>query len=218
MYRTHAFILAHKERGEADYSITLYTQKFGLIHAFAQGLRKPAAKLQGHLELFSEADVIIVPGRTGYRITGALLLNPYPNLRNSLFCLKIAAAAAVLIKTIAFEGEDEGSWAVLEELFQVLDSGHPFSDREARRALFWFSLNVLRSLGYQLSRDSEIVSKPALQGVLSEHESSHLKESLSRDFSEELARSLWPLISKSYEKNFGYRFLFLRQMQNNVII
>src|SRR3989344_1805254 len=59
MHESRALVLKKESRGEADTLFTLYTERFGLIRAVAQGVRKMPAKLKGHLELFNENEITL---------------------------------------------------------------------------------------------------------------------------------------------------------------
>jgi DNA repair protein RecO len=211
MYRTRAFVLEKIERGEADYLVTLYTEQFGFLKGLAQGLRKPAAKLQGHLELFSETEVSLVLGRNGYRLTGALLIGPYQKLHASLPRIAVAEAAAAIVRTVAFHGEDNSLWLALERFYKGLEAKEFLSEAELAQGLLWFAVQVLTRLGYQLSHDSEIANIAEIREALRSYEECEVAQSFKSPTSPYLTKLLWRAISHSYEKNLGYRFLFFSQ-------
>src|ERR1700722_4910107 len=72
-YTTTGIVLARTPIGEASAFITLLTPDLGLIRARAQSVRKPGAKLAAALQTFSESDVIVVRGKEGWRLSGAVL-------------------------------------------------------------------------------------------------------------------------------------------------
>ena len=72
-YATTALVLSRAPIGEASAFITLLTPDLGLIRARAQSVRKPGAKLAAALQTFSESDVIVVRGKEGWRLSGAVL-------------------------------------------------------------------------------------------------------------------------------------------------
>jgi DNA repair protein RecO (recombination protein O) len=85
MYR--AIILDKKDVGEFDRLYWLFTKEVGLIVVPAKGVRKPTAKLAGHLETLTRADVTIARRRGPGRITGAITEEYYPLLHSSPWAL-----------------------------------------------------------------------------------------------------------------------------------
>src|SRR5690349_12421149 len=82
IYRTEAIILRRSELGEADRILTLYTPQWGKRRAIAKGIRRPASKLRGHLELFTRAKLLLARGRTLDVITGAETSEAFHGLRD----------------------------------------------------------------------------------------------------------------------------------------
>ncbi|MBI2849300.1 MAG: DNA repair protein RecO [Chloroflexi bacterium] len=64
VYKTEAIVIKRRDLGEADKIITLYTPYRGKIDAVAKGVRKPASRLGGHVELFTHTLVVIARGRS----------------------------------------------------------------------------------------------------------------------------------------------------------
>lgn len=52
---------------------TLLTRDFGLLLARAEGVRRSGAKLSHALQTLSQSELILVKGKEGWRVTGALL-------------------------------------------------------------------------------------------------------------------------------------------------
>ncbi len=59
IYRTEGIVLRQLELGEADRILTLYTPQYGKLRAMAKGIRRPASKLRGHLELFTRTKLSV---------------------------------------------------------------------------------------------------------------------------------------------------------------
>ncbi len=216
MYRTRTFVLGHTEKGEADLSFSLYTERFGLIRAVAQGVRKISAKLKGHLEIFSETEITLVEGRGGYRLIGASLIDSHLGIVSSLEKQRLAASAATILSTIAFEGEDKAIWRVLSDFFKLLDTENYIPDAEHDRALIWFLLNLLSVLGYALSRDTDLVSDDNLREYVKRYEEFTIQKALGESLSSEDLKRILRLVSQSFERYLGFRFLFLNQTANAI--
>jgi recombinational DNA repair protein (RecF pathway) len=76
-YSTTGFVLSRSPLGEASASICLLTPDLGIVYARAQSVRKPGAKLAPALQTFTEADVILVRGKEGWRLSGAVLADDW---------------------------------------------------------------------------------------------------------------------------------------------
>ena len=83
MYITSAITLSKKNIGEFDREYCFFTKKFGKIIVIAKGIRKANAKLQGQIEPPCLADIDFNFGNQK-RLTGALVKNNYPKIRESL--------------------------------------------------------------------------------------------------------------------------------------
>src|SRR3989344_5222032 len=70
-YQTEAIVLGSVPRGESNRSFFLFTKKFGMIGASAQGVRKISSKLKGGLSDFSHADIDLIRGSEMWRIVDA---------------------------------------------------------------------------------------------------------------------------------------------------
>src|SRR3989338_9216530 len=72
-YETRGIVLSRSSLGEANAFITLLTPELGLVRARAQGLRRSGAKLAAALPTLAESSVVLVRGRDGWRLAGAVL-------------------------------------------------------------------------------------------------------------------------------------------------
>lgn len=72
-YSTRAIVLGRRGRGEANLSLTLLTEDIGMVEARAQSARRPAAKFAAALQTLAESEVMLVRGKEGWRIAGAIL-------------------------------------------------------------------------------------------------------------------------------------------------
>ncbi len=122
MYNTEAIILKKIDSGEADAVFTIYTKDFGKMRALAQGIRKEAAKLKGHLEPFNLASVGFVLGKNGARLTRAATLNHWPSIRSDWQKLKTAYAIMDAVDAETMQGErDDKLWGMISEKLKELE-------------------------------------------------------------------------------------------------
>lgn len=147
MYHTSALILKKEGWGEADWLVTALAPDFGKIRLLAQGSRKHGAKLQGHLEPGTIAEISFVIGRNGYRLTVSRCSQSFPATRASLPKLVGVATLLATLDANILGGSDQAA-----ELFElagsvlaaVEDAGEPDG---VRRMLVWATLQLLQTLG-----------------------------------------------------------------------
>jgi DNA repair protein RecO (recombination protein O) len=130
VYRSEAVVLRRLDFGEADRILTLYTPVSGKLRAVAKGVRKPASKLGGHLELFTRVKLLLARGRNLDVITGAETLDPYRGLRDeggdgdALERIGAAFYLAELLDRFAEEGvENRAVWDLLTHDLRALSDG-----------------------------------------------------------------------------------------------
>lgn len=153
MYITEGVVLKKVVVGEVDLLYIIYTKDFGKIRALARGIRKEGAKLQGHLEVFSESLVSFVFGKNGEQVVGASLLNFWPNIRQDLNKVKTAQNLIELVDQNCLEGEkDEPLWKLLWKSFAFLEK-NDLSEKELGLFENEFEKRLSGCLGYGSSTE-----------------------------------------------------------------
>jgi DNA repair protein RecO (recombination protein O) len=71
LYRDEAVVLRTRKLGEADRIVTLFTQRRGLVHAVAKGIRRTKSRFGARLEPFSVVDLQCYEGRSLDTVTQA---------------------------------------------------------------------------------------------------------------------------------------------------
>ena len=153
MYHTRAIVLQKDEWSEADWMVSAFTEDFGKLRLLARGARRHGAKLQGHLEPGAVASFSFVAGRSGYRLTGARILDPLSATRTSLPKTRARASVlATLEQTLLFGGDRP------EELFGLvvvtLGTLETCEDDALPRLSAWFTARFLHYLGLLPAGDS----------------------------------------------------------------
>lgn len=160
MYSTEGVVLKKIDSGEADALITLYTKEFGKMRAIAQGIKKPGAKLKGHLEMLNCVRVGFVFGRNGERLTQAILLDYWPNMKSDFIRLSLASYVSALFDRHCMPGEkDPLLWDLLMRSFTFIE-GNIFSREEGKKFLILFDRQLLAVLGYEGEGDIRILGTP----------------------------------------------------------
>lgn len=119
LYRTEAVVLRRQDIGEADRLLTLYTPDAGKLRALAKGIRKPASRKAGHLELFIHSQLLVARGQNLDIITQAETIHPFRALREDLERITYAHYAVELLDRFASEGES--NHALFDLLVETLD-------------------------------------------------------------------------------------------------
>jgi DNA repair protein RecO (recombination protein O) len=148
VFRTEAIILRRYEFGEADRLLTLLTPDHGKLRAIARGVRKPTARMTGHVELFSRAWVLLARGQELYTVSQAEQLEPYLPLREDL---ERGAHAHYVVELLDRFSEDEEA---LPPLYALLDATLGWmcaSDADLGLVTRFFELQLLRLVGFQPS-------------------------------------------------------------------
>jgi DNA repair protein RecO (recombination protein O) len=144
-YQIEAVILRRRNWGEADRILTLFTPQRGKIRVRAVGVRKPASRKAGHLELFSRTKLFLAKGRTFDIITQAELIDAFPRLREDLVRSAAASYAVELLDRLSpEESENIAAHRLIVRLLEELDAGG-----EPERALRCYDIKLLECSGYR---------------------------------------------------------------------
>ncbi len=115
MYGVEAFVLASSDVGEYDRIYSLLTREFGKVRAVARSVRKPKAKLAGHLDLLNRTWIELVPTSKGWLLTQALEQESFHGVRTDHVALLTALAGARFFDSFLHELRDQelfDSWEV----------------------------------------------------------------------------------------------------------
>ena len=126
---------------------------WGKRRAIAKGIRRPASKLRGHLELFTRAKLLLARGRTLDVITGAETAEPFHGLRDedpgALERIGIAYCLVELLDQFTEEEqENRALWDLLTASLRALSDGV-----EPTIVARHYELRLLGYLGYQPNLD-----------------------------------------------------------------
>ncbi|OGZ97531.1 MAG: DNA repair protein RecO [Candidatus Sungbacteria bacterium RIFCSPHIGHO2_02_FULL_41_12b] len=148
MHSTEGIILKKEPYGEADLLITILTKDFGKIKVMAQGVRKEAAKLKGHLEPLTHSAISFVIGKNFYRITSAEVKDFFIDLRGNLNKLRCAFYIVNLTDSNVFEERGDGRLFDLMHLtLERLDTVDVQNGPGLEKILFEFNEGFLHIFG-----------------------------------------------------------------------
>ena len=143
--RTEAIVLAHRDYGEADRLLRLFTLRLGKVPAIAKGVRKVTSRKAGHLEPFTRVNLLLARGRNFYIITQAETIDAYLPLRGDLESLGRAAYVIELIDRFTYEeGENDALYRLATRTLARLSAGDP-----PPLVLRYFEIRLLDILGFR---------------------------------------------------------------------
>lgn len=105
-YPSRCIVLARYPAGEANVSLILLTPEFGLVRARAQGLRKEGAKLAPALQTLAECEAVLVRGKDGWRLSGAVLSENWARALSSASRERAGRIAALIMRLVRGESAD----------------------------------------------------------------------------------------------------------------
>ena len=83
-YRVEAIVLRRVDFGEADRVLVLLTRERGKIPVVAKGVRRMSSRMAGHLELFTQSELMLAKGANLDVVTQAETRNPFRAVREDL--------------------------------------------------------------------------------------------------------------------------------------
>jgi DNA repair protein RecO (recombination protein O) len=84
LYRTDAIVLGHRNLGEADKILTLFSPEKGKIHAVAKGVRRPRNPILAGSQLFTYSNFLIIEGRNLDNISQCEIKESFYKIRQNL--------------------------------------------------------------------------------------------------------------------------------------
>jgi len=163
--RDTAIVLKQTPYREHDARVVLFGRMSGKLSAVARGLKRPHAKQSGHLEPFSEIEVMIAKGASFDKLAVARVASPRLQLRKRLSSLAIAGSFFDLVERLTRpDSRDEMLYALLVEMLNVADGlEHDPSAVRGRLLLNAATLKLLDLLGYALHLDACVVCGESLR-------------------------------------------------------
>ena len=143
--RSEAIVLNHKDWGEADRMLWLYTRKLGKVQAIAKGVRKMRSRKAGHLEPFTCSNIMFARGRSFLIITQAETLLPFLELRKDLLRVGYAAYIVELLDRFTYEEDDNHLvYQLLKDTLSRIDT-----EPAPYLATRYYEIHLLDLLGYK---------------------------------------------------------------------
>jgi DNA repair protein RecO (recombination protein O) len=142
---TEAVVLRHKDWGEADRFLVLYTREQGKVRAIVKGARRLRSRKAGHTEPFTRVKLMLNKGRDIWIVTQAETINLYQPVRENLEKMGYAAYVVELVDRFTSE-DDPNSYIytlITNTLKRITESDDPFP------IIRFFELHFLEAVGFR---------------------------------------------------------------------
>jgi DNA repair protein RecO (recombination protein O) len=160
-YQTEAITIKKTKLGEADRILTFYTPDLGKVQAVAKGVRKPGAKLAGHLELLTYSNILLTRGRNLDTITGCQAIESFFQLKSDLDLCASALYATELVYQFGVDRqENRPLFALLLNLMRELCRAQ--NGEVANWLLRYFEIHLLHAVGYNPQLGACVVCRQPL--------------------------------------------------------
>lgn len=171
-YETRGIVLSRSPQGETNAIVTIITPGLGLLRARAQGVRRPGAKLAHALATFTESSLVLVKGREGWRVAGAVLEeNWFTRMEQGVARARAARVTGLLVRLVAGEAHDPHLFAITAGFFGALVE-LPTHTHESAEVLA--ALRILAALGLDVGDipgDASTFTSPLLAEIAGERTS-----------------------------------------------
>jgi DNA repair protein RecO (recombination protein O) len=145
-FRVSAVVLRHKDWGEADQLLTLYTRELGKVRAVAKGARKVTSRKAGHLQPFTQVTLQLSRGRDLLIVTQAETINAFLAIGADLLKTGYASYVIELLDRFTYD-DDGGHSSTFKLLVETLDRLEKESD--AWLAVRYYEMRLLDYVGFR---------------------------------------------------------------------
>jgi len=158
-YETRGIVLSRVPLGEANALVTLLTPELGLVRARAQGVRREGAKLAAALCTLAESSVVLVRGKEGWRIAGAVLEeNWFTRMQQRNARVRAARISGLLLRLVGGEIRDARLFTLMVSLLTALSDSHESLHESAEILTALRALSVLGLDAGELPSEGEFTA------------------------------------------------------------
>lgn len=151
-YKYNGIILGKKDVGETDRIYIIYTLEEGKIRALGKGVRRPNAKLAGHLEPLTYAEIFLAKSRGLGKITSSVVVENFSKIKSDIEALtQISYAVRILEKLIPEQQKDEAIFNLFADYLTVMEKLSAKEGPEKKTIVtLGFLFKLLSESGYKL--------------------------------------------------------------------
>lgn len=145
-YSTDAIILSRKNLGEADKILTIFSKNYGKYNVIAKGIRRPASRKRGSLEIFNYVKVWLARGKNLDIVTDVEVKDDFSAWRNNLEKIASVYHLAEIIIRIVPEGQENKQ--VFEIFYKFLKVLENTEQKDLQFVVQKFKKDILAALGF----------------------------------------------------------------------
>jgi len=140
-YKTKAIVLSSYPYREHDRIVSFFSKEYGRIESRARGTRKIVSKLAGHIEPYTEVELLLAHGRRWDILAGSRTIEDRRALRTSLEARTAASVCVEAAKLITKPLDpDLRLYASLSDALRLLGDGVDHQD--IVHAFLWTALQI----------------------------------------------------------------------------
>lgn len=157
--KVEAVVIAHKDYGEADRFVRIFTLECGKLNTLAKGVRKIQSRKAAHLEPFTHSALVLARGQTFWIITQAETLDPFQAVREDLQRTTDASYILELADKSTVENQPEPAlYRLLLATLKRIDAS-----KDTFNALRFFEMRFLDTAGFRPELVNCVLCKKLIQ-------------------------------------------------------
>lgn len=162
-YKYTGIILSKKDVGETDRIYTIYTEEAGKIRVLGKGVKKSNAKLAGHLEPLTLAEIFVAKSRGLGKITGSIVVENFVKTKADWESLKnIYYVFRIIEKMLSEEEEDAEIFKLISNFLYEIEK---YSGKKDKMDIITlgFLFKFLSESGYKLEAEYCVICRKKIQ-------------------------------------------------------
>ncbi len=204
LYKTDAIVLGHRNLGEADKILTLFSPDRGKIHAVARGVRRPRNPILAGSQLFSYSRFLIVEGRNLDSISQCEIKESFYRIRQNLESMAYGLYFAELLRaSTPIEDKNRELFRFFLKTLYLLQE---WENKEVLARIYEVKLMAIQGFAPEVfscvscgqSRSSSIYFSPSMGGILCFN--CHKTDENAVSISSETLVAFQKMLMQTYEK------------------
>lgn len=143
--KVEAVIISHRNYGEADRILRVFTPELGKVTILAKGVRKSGSRKGPHIEPFSHSSLVLAKGQSFWILTQADTIDLFPQIAGSLYRTGLTAYILELADRLTVDDLPDSSFyrLLIDSIKQIDLSNDPFVPA------CYYELQILQSTGFK---------------------------------------------------------------------
>lgn len=143
--KVEAVIISHRNYGEADRILRVFTPELGKTTILAKGVRKSGSRKGPHIEPFTHSTLVLAKGQNFWILTQADTIDLFPHITGSLYRTGLVAYVLELADRLTVDDQPDSSIfrLILNTIKQIDISNDPFVPAG------YFELHLLQATGFK---------------------------------------------------------------------